>query len=668
MFRSVPIRWRILAIAAVNSALAIILLLIIWNGAQILAAAWQDLRRVQDSERFLTSLGADAERLQSNIHRYFAGNDPAILAKIVDLRESLVSRLRVQARLDPLLSGPTRELTDITERFVTGYDALRETRETISRTYETKILRPSKEMAGLYAIISSASVDPRSLIWPALGKSREAFNDMILSANAFYLSGAQSAVREALSNAAAIQRTAPVILDMSTDAIQQRAIGELQSRAELFAEGLDELKLAFAKHNRLLIDVVDGNAESMSDAIDKMRIGIHGLEQSAQTRFDRTLQDVAVKLAALAVAFVALVALMGIAIARSVSEPLGDLRSDMTAIMSGQYDRRIAGLRVRDEIGDMARVVDVFRGNAIAKRDAEEELLAAKERAEATLAEMREMQTTLIEAEKLAALGGLVAGVAHEVNNPVGISLTVASSLVARSEAFGEEVASGQVRRSRLDDYTRATRLAASQLVSNLQRAAELIQSFKQVAVDRSQADRRSFDLAQATDQILSSLKPSLKTSQVRLVVDIPDGIVMDSFPGQLGQILTNLVLNAVAHAFGDGREGTISIVARVSGERQIRLVFRDDGRGMSEAVQKQAFDPFFTTRRGLGGTGLGLHIVYNLVTSRLGGRIVLSSAEGSGTSFLLVLPLRAPDGEGRGAIAPLPSVEPRAETAHVAS
>lgn len=668
MVRSVPIRWRILAIAAANSALALILLLVIWNGAQVLVAAWQDLRRVQDSERFLSALGADAERLQGNIHRYFAVPDPNILAKIVDLRESLVSRLRVQARLDPLLAGPTRDLTDITERFVTGFDALRETRDEISRVYDQKIVKPSKEMAGLYAIITSASADPNALIWPALGKSREAFNEMILSANAFYLSGAQAAARDAIANAASIQRTVPVIRDMSTNEIQQRAIGELKTRAELFGEGLNELRVSFAKHGRLLNEVVDGNAEAMSDAIDRMRAGIHELEQSAQTRFDRTLQEVAVKLGVLAVGFVALVALMGIAIARSVSDPLGDLRGDMTAIMTGHYDRRISGLRIRDEIGDMARAVDVFRGNAIAKREIEEDLRAAKEKAEATLDEIREMQTTLIEAEKLAALGGLVAGVAHEVNNPVGISLTVASSLAARSEAFRDELSSGQIRRSKLEDFTGATRLAASQLVANLQRAAELIQSFKQVAVDRSQAERRSFDLAQAVDQILASLRPSLRTSKIRLVVDIPDGVVMDSFPGPLGQILTNLLLNSVHHAFGDGISGTISIVARVSGQGQIRLVFRDDGRGMSEDVQRHAFDPFFTTRRGSGGTGLGLHIVYNLVTRQLGGRIVLSSAEGSGTSFLLVLPLRAPDGEGRGGLGPLGGAEGRTAQAHVAS
>ena len=178
------------------------------------------------------------------------------------------------------------------------------------------------------------------------------------------------------------------------------------------------------------------------------------------------------------------------------------------------------GLKARDEIGEMARAVEVFRENAIAKRRAEEELRASKERAEQALTELRDTQESLIEAEKLAALGGLVAGVAHEVNNPVGISMTVASSLARRCESFSAELEQGQMRRSRLTEFIEGNRDAANQLVANLQRAGELIQSFKQVAVDRSHADRRQFDLRQSTEQILASLRPGLKKSHIELVTD----------------------------------------------------------------------------------------------------------------------------------------------------
>ena len=245
---------------------------------------------------------------------------------------------------------------------------------------------------------------------------------------------------------------------------------------------------------------------------------------------------------------------------------------------------------------------------------------------------------------------------AHEVNNPVGISLTVASTLARRSEAFAAETEAGQVRRSRLAEFIEGNREAANQLVANLLRAGELIQAFKQVAVDRSHPDRRRFDLKQLTEQILSSLRPGLKGTRIQVIVDMPEGVVMDSYPGPFGQVLTNLFLNAVNHAFADGREGTITIVGRTSGADQVHVVFRDDGVGMSEAVQRKAFDPFFTTRRGEGGTGLGLHIVYNLVTRRLGGRIVLSSVPDGGTTFRISMPRVAPAEETQTAGSPAPA------------
>ncbi len=205
-------------------------------------------------------------------------------------------------------------------------------------------------------------------------------------------------------------------------------------------------------------------------------------------------------------------------------------------------------------------------------------------------------------------MGGLVAGVAHEVNNPIGISLTVASSFARRAEMFEAELKSdAPLRRSQLEEFVADFRDAAEQLVANLQRAGELIQSFKQVAVDRSHAERRQFDLGEATDQIVASLRPVLKRAPIELSVDVPDGLLIDSYPGSYGQVLTNLFLNAANHAFADGRAGTISISARPRGQDDVEIIFADDGVGMTPDVQRQAFDPFFTTRRNEGGTGLGL-------------------------------------------------------------
>jgi signal transduction histidine kinase len=317
--------------------------------------------------------------------------------------------------------------------------------------------------------------------------------------------------------------------------------------------------------------------------------------------------------------------------------------TSMRAIRSGDYDRQVPGTDAKDEVGAMARAVEVFRENAIAKREAEDGLRASKEKAESALLELNAAQQNLIDAERLAALGGLVAGVAHEVNNPIGISLTVASSFARRTDQFDAEMRSSTpLRRSQLEEFVRSSRDASQQLVGNLHRAAELIQSFKQVAVDRSHAERRQFSLSEATDQIIASLRPVLKRSPITLSVDVPEGLVVDGFPGSYGQILTNLFLNAANHAFPDGRSGAITISAKPRGNDDIEIIFADNGAGMTPDVQRQAFDPFFTTRRNEGGTGLGLHIVYNLVTQQLGGRMMLESRLGQGTTFRIIMPRAA--------------------------
>ena len=232
-----------------------------------------------------------------------------------------------------------------------------------------------------------------------------------------------------------------------------------------------------------------------------------------------------------------------------------------------------------------------------------------------------ETQRFLIETERLAALGGLVAGVAHEINNPVGVSLTVASTLAHRCANFADQIASGPVRRSLLAEFADSCRDAANQLVANLQHAAELIQSFKQVAVDRSHADRRSFDLKLVTEQIVASVRPGLPKPRVSLALEMPADITLDSYPGAYGQVLTNLIFNAVTHGFTDAPGGHVLIKARRLGMDQVEITFSDDGSGIPEDVQRHVFDPFFTTRRAQGSTGLGLYIVHNLVTQQLGGK-----------------------------------------------
>lgn len=277
------------------------------------------------------------------------------------------------------------------------------------------------------------------------------------------------------------------------------------------------------------------------------------------------------------------------------------------------------------------------------RKRTEQEMQRAKESAEHALKNLRDTQNSLIESEKLAALGRLVAGVAHEVNNPVGIGLTVATALQRRCNMFEAELARGDLRRSSLTEFIGGTRDAAAQLVANLNRAADLIQSFKQVAVDRNMPDRRQFNLGELTEQLVTSLKPGLNARSLTLAVDCDPDIEMNSYPGPYGQVVTNLFLNSIAHAFPAGAPGRLLIEARRLDEDQVEIVFSDNGAGMTADVRRRAFDPFFTTRRGSGGTGLGLNIVHNIVINRLGGRIDLSSELGKGTRFQIVMPRVAP-------------------------
>ena len=266
--------------------------------------------------------------------------------------------------------------------------------------------------------------------------------------------------------------------------------------------------------------------------------------------------------------------------------------------------------------------------------------------AEAAL-QASETQRYLIETERDAALGGLVAGIAHEINSPIGISLTVASTLAQRCANFANQIASGPVRRSMLVEFADRCRDAANQLVVNLERAGDLIRSFKQVAVDRSHADRRTFDLKLVTEQVVASVRPALPKSRVSLGLEMPSDIALDSYPGAYGQVLTNLIFNAVIHGFADGPGGHVLIKARRLGLEQVEITFSDDGSGMPEEIQRHVFEPFFTTRRAQGSTGLGLYIVNTLVTQQLGGRITLVSAPGEGTTICMTLPLLAPGRAG---------------------
>ncbi len=243
--------------------------------------------------------------------------------------------------------------------------------------------------------------------------------------------------------------------------------------------------------------------------------------------------------------------------------------------------------------------------------------------------------------EKLSALGALVAGIAHELNTPIGNSLTVASTLESHTQAFVDSISKG-LTRSRLENFVNTNLQGTEILMRSLQHAAELIASFKQVAVDQTSANRRSFDLRTTIAEILMTLGPTLRKSSHKVEPHIPPDILMDSYPGPLGQIITNLVHNALLHAFEGRNNGLITIVADTESTMDgwVEITVRDNGAGIPAEHLGKVFDPFFTTKFGKGGSGLGLNIVYNLATTILGGRVRVESTLGQGTCFVLELPL----------------------------
>ena len=265
-------------------------------------------------------------------------------------------------------------------------------------------------------------------------------------------------------------------------------------------------------------------------------------------------------------------------------------------------------------------------------RRANEELLR-------TLAELKATQHQLLESEKMAALGGLVAGVAHEINTPLGVTVTAASHLQEEARRIGNLAAANSLTAEAVEQFQLAANESSEIILRNLNRADRLIRSFKQVAVDQSSEERRTIELGAYLNEILISLGPALKKTPHRVRIDCPAPVSLNTYPGAIYQIVSNLLMNSVYHAFAPGQTGDIAIAVKQNG-REVELTCRDNGRGMDENVRARIFEPFFTTRRGEGGSGLGMHVVYNLVTQLLGGRIHVVSAPGAGAAFEIELPL----------------------------
>ena len=262
----------------------------------------------------------------------------------------------------------------------------------------------------------------------------------------------------------------------------------------------------------------------------------------------------------------------------------------------------------------------------------------------AALQTLREAQDQLVQSGKLAAIGTLVAGVAHEINTPLGNSVMAATFLEKQLDQFQSLPPDRRSDCGVIDELIDEQKEGVKVLVGNLSRAAELVRSFKSISVSQMIAERQTVELRSVFEDIVMALSPQLKKTRIRMKLSCPEAIEWDCFPGVLSQVVTNLVMNSIEHAFSPDDEGNILLDVRRRGS-EIVFNYSDDGRGMTPEVREKVFDPFFTTARGKGGTGLGMYIVYNLVTQKLGGKIVCVSAPGEGTSFIMRLPLVCPEG-----------------------
>jgi len=251
---------------------------------------------------------------------------------------------------------------------------------------------------------------------------------------------------------------------------------------------------------------------------------------------------------------------------------------------------------------------------------------------------IRETQDQLIISEKMAALGNLVAGVAHEINTPVGIAVTAVSYITKNIREATKFYENGTLKKSDMDNLIRILNESAEITLSNLNHAADLIQNFKKIAVDQSSESKRDFELNSYINDIITSLHPVIKKKDLKIETTSNQTIVINSYPGVFSQILSNLIMNSITHGFENAQHGKIIILLEKS-DTNINIVYRDNGIGIKKSNIDKIFDPFFTTKRGEGGSGLGLNIVYNLVTQKLGGHIRCTSEENSGTEFTIAFP-----------------------------
>lgn len=406
---------------------------------------------------------------------------------------------------------------------------------------------------------------------------------------------------------------------------------------EDFIRLVEEKRMSEAK-NLLLVDLNPYQVQYF-DLLRKLNLYQSELMNNASSEVALTYVSARNVILVLTLSAALLSLLITVVITRSLLKQLGG-EPDYAAEVAQQIARGNLNSQIMLMKGDQTSLLSVMSSMRDRLVERTEALENTNSELEATVETLKRTQTDLVASEKMAALGSLVAGVAHELNTPLGNSVLAASTIADLARLLSESIASHQLRRAELDQNLKEMQQGSEILLRNLSRASELVVSFKQVAVDRQTSQFREFRLTDVVDETLLTLHPIYKKMDCEILTDIPSDISMHSYPGPLGQVITNLVHNALVHGFENQRPGKIRLSAQHISPNRLLLVIADDGVGIAPENLPRIFDPFFTTKLGKGGSGLGLHIVYNIVHTILLGNIQVSSELDAGTRFELTLPI----------------------------
>jgi len=296
--------------------------------------------------------------------------------------------------------------------------------------------------------------------------------------------------------------------------------------------------------------------------------------------------------------------------------------------------------KVEDRTSQLAHSNDELEQSIENFKRTQEQLLESNDELEQTIHNLKQTQDKLVESEKMASLGSLVAGVAHEINTPVGLGLTGITHLSELTDTIRSDYEDENMSKEEFEEYIKISSNLTEMITLNLKKTAELVKSFKQIAVDQTSEIKREFNIKEYLDEVVFSLYNILKKTKLKVIIKVENDLVVNSYPGAYSQVISNLIINSVMHGFDDNEEGSINIdISRRS--KSLFIEYHDNGRGIPKNVLPKIFDPFFTTNRKSGGTGLGLNIIYNIVSNNLDGTITCDSKEGEGVLFKIILPFK---------------------------